>query len=100
MSINFIIRPIAREDYHQWLPLWDGYNAFYGRSGPIALPEEITLTTWDRFFDDYEPVHALVAESDGKLIGLTEMAVISNSANRQTYFFMMTPSKISIFRFP
>jgi GNAT superfamily N-acetyltransferase len=71
MSINFIIRPIAREDYHQWLPLWDGYNAFYGRSGPIALPEEITLTTWDRFFDDYEPVHALVAESDGKLIGLT-----------------------------
>ena len=26
----------------QWLPLWDGYNAFYGRSGPTALPPEIT----------------------------------------------------------
>jgi GNAT superfamily N-acetyltransferase len=27
--------------------------------------------TWSRFFDAYEPVHALVAESRGALIGLT-----------------------------
>ena len=27
--------------------------------------------TWQRFFDAYEPVHALVAESDGELLGLT-----------------------------
>lgn len=71
MSINFTIRPIACEDYDQWLPLWEGYNAFYGRSGPTALPKDTTLMTWGRFFDGYEPVHALVAESDGKLIGLT-----------------------------
>jgi len=71
MSINFTIRPIAPDDYHQWLPLWDGYNAFYGRSGPTALPKEISMVTWSRFFDDDEPVHALVAESEGKLIGLT-----------------------------
>ena len=71
MSLNFIVRPITREDYDQWLPLWEGYNAFYGRSGPTALPGEITLMTWSRFFDGYEPVHALVAESEGKLIGLT-----------------------------
>ncbi len=54
------IRPIKKDDYDQWLPLWDGYNAFYGRSGPTALPLEITLATWSRFFDAYEPVHALV----------------------------------------
>ncbi|MBV8389075.1 MAG: GNAT family N-acetyltransferase [Mucilaginibacter sp.] len=71
MSLSFTIRPITREDYNQWLPLWDGYNAFYDRSGPTALPEEITLMTWSRFFDGYEPVHAMVAESEGKLIGLT-----------------------------
>jgi GNAT superfamily N-acetyltransferase len=71
MSINLIIRPVTRHDYDQWLPLWDGYNEFYGRSGSTALPTEITLMTWSRFFDAYEPVHALVAESDGKLIGLT-----------------------------
>jgi len=71
MSLSFIIRPVTREDYDQWLPLWDGYNTFYGRSGPTALPAEITQITWARFFDGYEPVHCLVAESEGKLIGLT-----------------------------
>ena len=65
-----IVRPVTRADYDQWLPLWDGYNAFYKRSGPTALPLEITRTTWARFFDGYEPMHALVAESDGKLVGL------------------------------
>jgi GNAT superfamily N-acetyltransferase len=67
---NVTIRPIARHDYEQWLPLWDGYNAFYERSGPTALDPEITRMTWQRFFDAYEPVHALVAESDGRLLGL------------------------------
>ncbi len=70
MSGNLTIHPIARHDYEQWLPLWDGYNAFYERSGPTALDPEITRTTWQRFFDAYEPVHALVAESDGRLLGL------------------------------
>jgi GNAT superfamily N-acetyltransferase len=65
------IRDISPSDHEQWLPLWDGYNAFYGRSGPTALPTEITATTWKRFFDDHEPMHALVAELDGHLVGLT-----------------------------
>ncbi|HEV2531304.1 GNAT family N-acetyltransferase [Phenylobacterium sp.] len=65
------VRPIARGDYDQWRPLWDGYNAFYERAGPTALADEITAMTWARFFDAYEPVHGLVAEVDGRLIGLT-----------------------------
>jgi GNAT superfamily N-acetyltransferase len=71
MSDRFIIRPILRRDYAQWRPLWDGYNAFYGRSGSTALPEEITHVTWERFFDPAEPVHALVAEDAGHVVGLT-----------------------------
>ena len=66
-----IVRPAVRADYEQWLPLWDGYNEFYGRSGDTALAPEITATTWDRFFDPYEPMFALVAEQDGTLLGLT-----------------------------
>ena len=31
----------------------------------------ITAMTWARFFDGYEPVHALVADSGGELLGLT-----------------------------
>jgi GNAT superfamily N-acetyltransferase len=70
LSREPIIRPVVREDFAQWLPLWEGYNKFYGRSGPTAQPDEITKMTWARFFDAYEPVHALVAEHEGKLIGL------------------------------
>jgi GNAT superfamily N-acetyltransferase len=65
------IREVSVTDYEQWLPLWNGYNAFYGRSGPTALPAEVTGMTWKRFFDASEPVHALVAELDGRLVGLT-----------------------------
>jgi GNAT superfamily N-acetyltransferase len=71
MSGELIIRAVTRGDYDQWLPLWDGYNAFYGRSGPTALAPEITAMTWQRVFDAYEPVHALVAENGGRLLGLT-----------------------------
>jgi GNAT superfamily N-acetyltransferase len=68
--LGLSIRPVTRADHEQWLVLWQGYNAFYGRAGPTALAPEITATTWSRFFDAYEPVHALVAEADGRLVGL------------------------------
>jgi GNAT superfamily N-acetyltransferase len=71
MSDAIIIRPAQRRDYLQWRPLWDGYNAFYGREGESALDEGITQATWERFFDAAEPVHCLVAESGARLVGLT-----------------------------
>ncbi|MEW5835117.1 MAG: GNAT family N-acetyltransferase [Pseudomonadota bacterium] len=67
---TLLIRPVAAADYEQWRPLWDGYNAFYGREGETALPDAITACTWERFFDPTEPVFALVAELDGKVVGL------------------------------
>lgn len=70
MSSEIVVRPVARQDFEGWLPLWARYNAFYGRSGPTALPDAVTRMTWSRFFDAYEPVHALVAESEGRLVGL------------------------------
>lgn len=70
MAEAFLIREAAREDFDQWLRLWDGYNLFYGRAGPTALPAHVTDTTWRRFFDADEPMHALVAEAQGALVGL------------------------------
>ena len=70
MGDDVTIRAIAKEDFPRWKPLWDGYNAFYGRSGPTALPAAVTDMTWSRFFDAYEPVHAMVAECSGRLLGL------------------------------
>lgn len=70
MNSEILVRSITEPDYVHWRPLWDGYNTFYGRSGATALPEEITRTTWARFFDDDEPVHALVAELDRRIVGI------------------------------
>ena len=64
------IRPVTSDDYPQWRQLWDGYNAFYGRAGNTALPEAITQATWDRFHNQTEPVHALVAVEGTLVVGL------------------------------
>jgi GNAT superfamily N-acetyltransferase len=64
------VRRASRDDYAQWLPLWQGYNEFYGRSGPTAIDPAITASTWERFFDPYEPMHALVAEDGSRLVGI------------------------------
>ncbi|MEK6206924.1 MAG: GNAT family N-acetyltransferase [Chloroflexota bacterium] len=61
-----VIRLVAPGDRANWEPLWQGYNAFYRRS----VEPRITDTTWSRFFDGYEPVHALVAERAGDLVGI------------------------------
>jgi len=67
---ELIVRSIAPADRAAWAPLWDGYNAFYGRAGPTALAPEITDVLWQRLFDASEPVYALVAEDAGRLLGL------------------------------
>jgi hypothetical protein len=67
---GLVVRAVEPGDFTQWKPLWDGYNAFYGREGETALPEKISSRTWSRFFDGYEPMHALVAEQSGTLLGL------------------------------
>src|SRR5580765_2689735 len=60
------VRPVALTDRAQWEALWEGYNTFYKRT----VPAQVTGVTWSRFFDANEPVHALVAEKDGGLLGL------------------------------
>jgi hypothetical protein len=40
---------VEPRDFEPWKVLWDGYNAFYGREGPTALPEANTrkwLVVW------------------------------------------------------
>ena len=61
------VREIEPGDKAQWAVLWQGYLEFYQVPD---LAGEITETTWGRFFDPNEPVHALVAEEDGVLLGL------------------------------
>jgi GNAT superfamily N-acetyltransferase len=70
MIDDLIIRAVTAKDYDRWIPLWDGYNAFYGRSGATALDPGITQMTWNRFFDESELVFCIVAEAGENLVGI------------------------------
>jgi GNAT superfamily N-acetyltransferase len=79
MTAAVSVRPVRPSDRAQWSPLWDGYLAFYGRAGDTALDPAVTDCTWQRFFDIYEPVHCLVAEQEGQLLGLVHFVYHRNT---------------------
>ena len=63
-----IIRPLRPEDETEWRRLWTGYLAFYQTS----VPEAVYASTFARLLgDDPQDFSALVAEGDGRLLGLT-----------------------------
>lgn len=67
MGAPLHVRPVTAADRAEWEPLWQGYLTFYRK----PLPAEVTEVTWKRFLDPVEPLHALVAEIDGQLVGLS-----------------------------
>ena len=61
-----IIRPLRPDERAAWEPLWNGYLSFYETS----LPKEVTDATWARLHDAGEPMFALGAYADGRLVGI------------------------------
>jgi GNAT superfamily N-acetyltransferase len=66
-----VIRPARDSDHAQWLPLWHGYQDFYR----VKLAPAVTESNWKRFFDPNEPIHCLVAEREGRLIGFAHYLI-------------------------
>jgi GNAT superfamily N-acetyltransferase len=79
-----IIRPLARTDRAGWEPLWQGYLAFYKTS----VPEDVTNTTFARFFDKAEPMHALVAERDGEIVGIVHYIFHRSTWTKGPYCYL------------
>lgn len=88
MPPTMTIRNAASADHDQWLKLWDGYNAFYQRVGPTAVSSAVTETTWARFFDSYEPIHCIVAEENGTLIGIAHYLFHRNTTMLGPTFYL------------
>jgi GNAT superfamily N-acetyltransferase len=65
MAANFNIRSLTAGDRQQWDPLWQGYLTFYKEK----LPAEVTDVAFSRLTIT-GPHRGMVAERDGKLIGL------------------------------
>lgn len=61
------VRPLRPGDEDAWRDLWTAYLAFYD----TTLPEATFATTFARLTDPaIADVHAIVAETDGRLTGL------------------------------
>ena len=61
-----IVRGARLDDFEQWLPLWRGYQSFY----ETEIADTVTRETWRRFHDAAEPMHAAVAELEGRVVGI------------------------------
>lgn len=62
-----VVRALHRDDEAQWRALWQAYLAFY----ETKLPEEVYATYFVRLLgDDPQDFHGIVAERDGRLVGL------------------------------
>ncbi|MET0545489.1 MAG: GNAT family N-acetyltransferase [Caulobacterales bacterium] len=79
MSVSIL--PPSPDEKAKWLPLWRGYLKFY----KCDLPDAITDLTWERFFDDAEPVYILAAKQDETWLGFTAF-VLHRSTWAETYY--------------
>ncbi len=65
---DVLIRPLTEADNAEWRRLWTDYITFY----ESTVSEEVYVSTFARLLgDDPQDYSCLVAELDGKLIGLT-----------------------------
>ena len=63
-----MVRPLGESDRDQWAALWTKYLEFYETS----VTPDVYETTFSRLLsDDPNSFNALVAEQDGRLVGLT-----------------------------
>ncbi len=63
-----LIREVAASERAAWEPLWQGYLQFYQSS----QTKEATDETWRRIHDPKEPMFALGAFVDGKMLGIVQ----------------------------
>jgi GNAT superfamily N-acetyltransferase len=61
------IRPLEARDRPDWGGLWKAYQAFY----KTVISEETSEATFARLLDPSVPMHGLIAEDDGRIIGMT-----------------------------
>ena len=64
---NLLLRTLTPADLEEWTELWHGYLRFYR----ARLDPTVTETTWARLLDPADQPHGIVAEVDGRLVGLT-----------------------------
>jgi GNAT superfamily N-acetyltransferase len=61
-----VIRPLRSDDHGAWMPLWQGYQAFY----KVQIAPEVSDVTWARMLDPAEPMAGALAWQGDAAVGL------------------------------
>ena len=72
-------RPLRPDDYEQWRWLYQGYAEFYN----TASTKDGVQTTWSWLIDAGHVYNGLVAEQQGRSVGLAHFRGMLNSLRRQ-----------------
>jgi GNAT superfamily N-acetyltransferase len=74
--MNPSIRPIEPRDEARWRELFDAYTRFYERE-----PDEpVTRHTWSRMLDPASSVFGIVAEHEGRVVGIANYLLHENTS--------------------
>lgn len=79
-----IVRPLAEADKSAWLSLWAGYLEFYQAS----LPADVTKSAFARLTGADEDMFGLVAEQDGRIIGIAHCILHRSTWARGNYVYL------------
>ena len=64
--MSVIIRAVRSEDQSEWQGLYRQYGEFY----KVGMTDETLTTVWSWLHDPAHVVEGIVAEQDGKVVGL------------------------------
>lgn len=78
------IRALRAEDFSPWMALWQGYQHFYHTNIDDATSGE----TFRRLLSRAEPMHCLVVEHDGRMIGLAHFLTHRSTWTRGDYCYL------------
>lgn len=84
MAFGGVIRELTVADHAAWLPLWQGYLAFY----QADLDEETTALTFDNLVRNDQGMFAFVAEQDGQLLGLVHCVPHRATWTKTSYCYL------------
>jgi len=78
------IRKIDKQDYSQWLKLWNLYLEFYGHE----LSEEVKLATFQRIVYANSGMRAFVYEKDGEIAGIVHFIYHASTWSLGNYCYL------------
>ncbi|HWA89552.1 MAG TPA: GNAT family N-acetyltransferase [Rhizomicrobium sp.] len=79
-----IVRPLAAADKPAWLSLWAGYLEFYR----ATLPATVSEATFARLTGPDADMFGLVAEQDGRIVGIAHCIVHPSTWAIEPYVYL------------